>query len=103
MPRLHRQQIALHNVANKSEVARLTTIAIKRWALTAEQAGDEQWNHCRVRTGRILAWAEHVEVTQADGFQTEAMVKGLQIQLAGKFGGRVRTEHLCKSVSRLAE
>src|SRR5262249_60275844 len=62
------EDVRLDDVVDIREVARLTAVAVDLQQLAAQRPENEAGDHRRVFRGRVLAWAEHVEIAQADGF-----------------------------------
>jgi hypothetical protein len=88
------QQICIHRVLHKGEVAAGRTVSVDGWRFAGHHLVDELRNHAGVgRIGR-LPWAEDVEVAQAYAFHAIHIAEGLDVVLARQLLDGVGRERL---------
>ena len=83
------EHVAVDDVGDESEIARLFAVAENAGRLALQNGGDEFRNDGGVFAVGILAGAEHVEVAQGDGFDGAHRGEGLAVLFAGQFGDAV--------------
>ena len=92
------QQVGLHHVGNKAEVAAGFTVAVDIHRLALDQAGNPLRDDGGIGAVGVLPGAKHVEITQANGVKAVAAGKHVGIQLVDIFGHGVRRERLANQV-----
>ena len=79
----------MNDIGHIGEVARLLAGAVDSGGLALKHGGDEAGNNGGIGAVGVLAGAEDVEVTKANGFQAVGVGEGAAVVFAGKFGGGV--------------
>lgn len=97
------QQVGLHHVGNKAEVAAGFTVAIDVNRFALDQAGNPFGDDGGIGALGVLAGAEHVEVAQANGVEAVAAGKHVGIQFVDVFGDGVGAEGFANDVFHLGQ
>lgn len=84
------EDICVDDVFDEREIARLRTVAVHRRRLVVENGRHKRGDGGCVLTLRVLPRSEDIEIAQGDCFETEALVEGATIHLAGEFLDGVR-------------
>ena len=97
------QQVGLHGIRNKAEIAAGFTVAVDINLSASQQRCCPFWDDGGIGAIGVLTRAEDVEVAQADGVKAIAASKHVGIQLVDVFGHGVRTEGLANHVFHLGK
>ena len=97
------QQIGLHRVRDKAEIAAGHTVAVDKDGLAGQHRCGPFRDHGGIGTVRVLARAEYVEVAQPDRRQAVVAGKHFGIQLVDVFGHRIRRQGLADGVLDLGQ
>jgi len=92
-----RENIDLHHVFDEAKVAAGFTVAVDEDLIALDHGGGPFGDDCSIRTVRVLAFAEHVEIAQTDGLEAVGTGKDAGVQFIHVFGhriGRQRTTDL---------
>ena len=92
------QQVNLHHVFDKTEVPAGFAIAIDEDILVLDHGGGPFGDNGGVGTVGVLAFAEHVEVTQADGVEVVGAGEDVGIEFVDVLGDGVRGQGLANLV-----
>src|ERR1700674_1050871 len=97
------KQICLHGVFHIAKVATGFAVAIDKHRLAGEQRRDPFGNHRGIRTLRILARAENVEIAQADRGQAIAGGEYVGVKFIHVLGDRVGRQRLANDIFELGQ
>lgn len=97
------QQVCLHGVGHKAEVAAGFAVAVDVDGLAFKQCGRPFGDDGGIGAIGVLAGAEHVEVAQADGVKAVAAGKHVGIQLVDVFGDGVGAQGFANVVFDLGQ
>ena len=81
------KQVGLNDVGHVTEIAASFTISIDVNGFILDHRRDPLGNDRGVSAIGILAWPEHVEVAEANSFQTIALREDARVNFVGKLGG----------------
>lgn len=95
------QQVGLHHIGNKAEVAAGFSVAVDEDGLAFDHAGDPFWDDGGIGAIGVLPGAKHVEIAQADGVKAVAAGKHVGVQLIDIFGDGVGAEGFADCVFHL--
>lgn len=101
--RLASTKIGLNHVVDIGEVAALATVSVDGGALALQQLLDELGDDGGIGAVRVLATAEHVEITQAVGVETVVERVLLRPFLVATLGEGVRREKVAFNAFALGE
>lgn len=97
------QQVGLHHILNKAEVAASFTVAVDVDRLALDEAGNPLGNDGSIRAVGVLSGAKYVEVAQAHGVEAVAAGKHVGIQLVDVFSNGVGAEGFANGVFYLGQ
>ena len=83
------QQVGLHHVGNKAEIAAGFAVAIDVNGLALDHAGNPLGDDGCVGAIRVLAWTKDIEVAQADALHAVGFAEHVGVQLVHVFGDGV--------------
>ena len=92
------EEVDLAHVFDKAEIAAGFSVAVDKDRFVFNHAGDPLRDNGGVSAIRVLAWAEDVEIAQADGVKTITARKHVGIQFVDVFGDRIRRQRFADLV-----
>src|SRR5450830_1279777 len=97
------EQVGLHHIGNKTEVAAGFAVAIDEDRFALDHTGGPLGYDGGISTVGVLAGPENVEVAQANGVKAIAAGKHVGIQLIDVFGNRVGAQGFANGVFNLGQ
>ncbi len=92
------QQVDLDGVVDIAEVPTCFAITVDVHDFVLDHAGDPFGYHGCISAFRILAFAEYVEVAQADGVEAVATGEHISIKFVDVFGNRIGRQRFADAV-----
>src|SRR5215471_10081819 len=87
-----RQEIRLDDIGNVAEITGRFSITIDIDRLALDQGSNPLRHYRGVTAGRVLPWAEHIEVTKPNALKAVSAAEHIRIQFIHDFSGRVRRQ-----------